>query len=116
MNKKRRGSLGEKLAIDFLQKKGYRILQQNYRYERCEIDIIAENGDVLVFVEVKARTSAMYGEPVEAVTESKQNKIRKVAEGYLTEHEIQDTSCRFDIIAIKFLNGKTDIEHIEEAF
>ncbi len=116
MNTKRRGSLGESLGVDYLQKKGYRILQQNYRFERGEIDIVAEDGEVLVFVEVKARTSAEYGDPIEAVTPAKQSQIRKVANGYLYEHEIEDRECRFDVVAIRFQKGKAEIEHYISAF
>lgn len=116
MNKTRRGSLGEKLAVDFLEKKGYRVLAQNYRYERNEIDIIAGYADILVFIEVKTRTSNTFGEPIEAVTEKKQQRIRKVAEGYLFEHHIEDTSCRFDVISILVQNSTPIVEHYEDAF
>ncbi|MBI3189040.1 MAG: YraN family protein [Ignavibacteriales bacterium] len=116
MNRRRQGALGEALAVEYLKKKGYRILRQNYRYKRDEIDIIAQEKEVLVFVEVKARRSTEFGEPIEAVTESKQKTIRAVADGYLTEHEIEDTECRFDVISILYKNGKPEIEHFIEAF
>ncbi|TAK61838.1 MAG: YraN family protein [Bacteroidetes bacterium] len=116
MNKRRRGSQGERIAVDFLEKKGYRVLQQNYRYERGEIDIIANDGDILVFIEVKTRRTTQFGEPIEAVTESKQKQIRKVADGYLFEHEVEDTKCRFDVVSILLTNGNPEIEHYIDAF
>ncbi len=116
MNKKRRGSQGEAIAVDFLIKKNYRVLTQNYRFERGEIDIIALDGDILVFIEVKTRTSTAYGEPIEAVTASKQRQIRKVADGYITENSIEDTSCRFDVVTIFFKNEYPEIEHYVDAF
>ncbi len=116
MNKRRRGSQGETIAVDYLIKKNYRVLEQNYRFERGEIDIIAYDGDILVFIEVKARSSTAYGEPIEAVTRSKQKQIRKVAEGYLLEHSIEDTSCRFDVITILLNKGNPEIEHYIDAF
>ncbi|MBI5214864.1 MAG: YraN family protein [Ignavibacteriae bacterium] len=116
MNRRRQGAQGEALAVEYLQKKGYRILRQNYRYERDEIDIIAQENETLVFIEVKARRSTNYGAPIEAVTESKQKTIRAVAEGYLAENEIEDISCRFDVISILYKNGKPEIEHYVDAF
>jgi putative endonuclease len=115
-NLRAKGTLGEDAAVEYLGKKGYRILERNYRFERGEIDIIAEEREVLVFVEVKARRSQAFGEPHEAVTARKQNQIRKVAEGYLFLHEINDKECRFDIIAIHYKGSKMSIEHFENAF
>jgi putative endonuclease len=116
VNRRRQGEFGEKLAAQYLEKNGYRILEQNYRFERAEIDLIAEDGDELVFVEVKARSSKSFGEPEDAVTEQKENQIRSAAEGYLFENNIEDRTCRFDIIAVEFKNGIADIRHIKDAF
>ena len=92
------------------------IRQRNYRFERGEVDIVADDGDEIVFVEVKARRSKSYGEPEEAVTENKQAQLQRVAEGYLFEHEIEDRACRFDVVAIFFHNGKAQINHFKNAF
>jgi len=116
MNKRAQGTKGEDRAVAFLRKKGSRILDRNYRFERGEIDIVAEDNGVLVFVEVKARSSKTFGEPEDAVTESKQRQIKKIAEGYLYEHHLFDKACRFDVIAIEYEGSNTAIRHFEDAF
>ncbi|HUL44867.1 MAG TPA: YraN family protein [Bacteroidota bacterium] len=110
------GAVGEQLAIEYLEKKAYHILQRNYRFEHGEIDIVADDHGVLVFVEVKARSSREYGEPEEAVTESKRRKIRHTADGYLFENGIDDRICRFDVIGIEFGQQRPVIRHLEDAF
>jgi putative endonuclease len=116
MNRRKQGSIGEDLAVLFLEKKGFKILARNYRFERGEIDIVAEEGEELVFVEVKARRTSSYGAPEDAVTDEKQEQIRAVAEGYLFEKNIDNRPCRFDVLAIEFKNGKADVRHIRDAF
>jgi len=113
---KESGRGGEDLAVDFLTKKGYRILQRNFRYDRGEIDIIADDGGTLVFVEVKARRSKRFGEPEEAVSLYKRAQLRKTAKGYLFRHEIEDVECRFDVIAIEYTRNVPALRHIESAF
>ena len=114
--RKQRGAAGEALAAQFLEQQGLKILSRNFRFERGEIDIVAEDGDELVFVEVKARRTNAFGEPEDAVTPQKQEQIQHVAEGYLLEHNIRDHSCRFDVVAIVFQQGKAKINHIKNAF
>jgi putative endonuclease len=116
INRRTQGKAGEDLAARFLERKGLKILERNYRFERGEIDLIAEDGDELIFIEVKARRSAAFGAPEDAVTEKKQEQIRGVAEGYLYEHDIENRPCRFDVVAIEFKNGVSEIRHIENAF
>ena len=116
LNKREDGTAGEVLAVEYLQKKGYRILERNYRFERAEVDIIAEDQEFLVFVEVKARRSTMFGEPEDAVTERKSAQMRKVANGYCLRCGIEDRACRFDIIAIRYDGKNPTIRHIENAF
>jgi putative endonuclease len=116
ISKTKKGTIGENLAVDYLEKKGYRILQRNYRYEHGEIDIVAEDGNALVFVEVKARRSKKFGEPEDAVTPRKREKIRATADGYLFENNIDDKECRFDVIAIDYQGDKTEIRHLIDAF
>jgi putative endonuclease len=116
-DKKQLGDLGEELAVKYLAKKGYLILERNYRYERGEIDIIAKDEDILVFIEVKTRENLEYGYPEESVTKGKQKQIRKVAEAYLWEKDIKGQECRLDVISILFEGkGKPIINHIENAF
>lgn len=116
MNQRRWGSNEEDLAAHFLEQQGLKILERNFRFERGEIDIIAEEGDELVFVEVKARRTSTFGLPEDAVTEKKQEQVHSVAEGYLFKHEIEDRPCRFDIIAIQYQDGTREIRHIRDAF
>ena len=110
--------IGESFAADHLKARGYEILVHNYRSQRGEIDLIAQEGNFIVFVEVKTRRSLKYGFPQHAVTKQKQRQISKVALAYLkTENKI-DTPCRFDVIAIH-LSPKFDVislEQIENAF
>jgi putative endonuclease len=112
----KRGRAGEDLAVDYLLKKGYRVLDRNYRYEHGEIDIVAEDGNVLVFVEVKARRSKQFGEPEDAVTFRKRERIRRTADGYIYTHNIEDQDCRFDVIAVDYEKKNPQIRHIENAF
>jgi putative endonuclease len=114
---KKTGGAGEDLAAAVLVKKGYRIIERNYRYGKGEIDIIAKDGDVLVFIEVKARKNLEYGPPELAITKGKQQQIKKIASAYLYEKEIKETDCRIDVIAIQFMpKQKPRINHIKNAF
>ncbi len=110
--KKLLGRAGEKLAVDFLKKKGFKILKTNYKTPVGEIDIIGEDNGAIVFVEVKTRTSDNYGLPREAVDRKKQEKYYKTATFYLQKERKMDSSCRFDVIEIE--NGQ--INHIFNAF
>lgn len=91
---------GESLATEFLKKKGYRILERNYRTRRGEMDIIAENDGALVFVEVKARRGDQFGGPHGAVGWRKQQQLIRVASHYMARHRIQNRDCRFDLVLI----------------
>lgn len=114
---KRTGNTGEDLAVDILIKKGYQIIERNYRFGKGEIDIIAKDGDALVFVEVKARKNLEYGPPELAITKAKQRQIKKISDAYIYEKEINDTNCRIDLIAILFREKeKPLINHILNAF
>ena len=116
VNRRKQGSLGEDAAVRFLQQKGLTIIQRNYRFERGEIDIVAEDNGELVFVEVKTRRSKLFGEPEDAVTPKKQKRIHAVAEGYYYEHNIENKPCRFDVVAIDHTEGKIDIRYYKNAF
>jgi len=107
------GTSGETQATTYLEDQGYVILKTNYRAHRNEVDIICEKNGLIVFVEVKARTSYKFGQPVEAVGSEKTTKIIKVAKHYLGSRGLSGKcKVRFDVIGIH--NGK--IEHIEDAF
>ena len=111
------GKLGEDCAAKFLEAKGYTIIARNFRIRSAEIDIIAQAGGVLAFVEVKARSSIRHGLPSEAVTLRKQKKISKAAGVFLQNEEFCDCACRFDVVEV-FLSGECveEINHIENAF
>ncbi len=99
MKRKETGILGEKLASDFLKRKGYRILESNYRCLYGEIDIVARQGDCLVFVEVRTRSSLTFGAPEESVTPAKRQHMAKAAEYYLQTHDKMPSSWRIDFVA-----------------
>lgn len=115
-NNKVTGNLGEEIAGKFLDKLGYEIIDRNYRIGRGEIDIVAKDGNVLVFIEVKTRKGLDKGLPIEAVTQAKISQLRKLAERYLYEKNISDTDCRFDVIGIELTDDKPVIEHYINAF
>ena len=81
VNRRLQGKAGEELAASYLEQHGFAIKERNYRFERGEIDLIAEEGEELVFIEVKARHSTVFGTPEDAVTEEKQERVRAVADG-----------------------------------
>ncbi|MCG8605985.1 YraN family protein [bacterium] len=110
------GAAGEAAAIRHLQQKNYEILDRNYRWARGEIDIVAKQADTLVFVEVKTARGANFGSPETWVDERKQQQLGLVASHYLQEKEIEDTDCRFDVIAIRARGNDWQIRHIENAF
>jgi len=111
----RLGEKGEGVAVQFLKTQGYKIITQNYKTRIGEIDIIAREGDTLVFVEVKTRESIAYGKPFEAVDYFKKRKIVNVAMLYLKKMK-EIPPCRFDVISICYEQGKPDCELIKDAF
>jgi putative endonuclease len=113
------GKSGEKAACDELTRRGYAILARRYRTRVGEIDIVARDGATLVFVEVKARTTARYGHPAEAVTLHKQAKITAMAVDYLSRNcPRADQACRFDVVAVHLgeRGDVTAVEVIQNAF
>lgn len=101
MDRRALGLRGEVVARRFLEERGYRILEENFTCPWGEIDLIAQEGEVLVFVEVKARCSARFGRPAEAVHGRKQRQILRVAEAYMTSRRVK-APCRVDVVAIEF--------------
>ena len=116
MKKKELGRRGEEVAFRFLKKKGYRIIEKNYVCRMGEMDIIAKEKDTLVFIEVKTRTSALFGPPQLAVNFSKQRQLSKVALNYLKEKRLEDVKARFDVVAILLGQSQEEIELIKDAF
>ena len=113
-NSREIGAQKEDLAAEYLREKGYFIIEKNYRVRQGEIDLVARDGDCIVFVEVKYRRDEACGNPLEAVTSKKQRQICKTAYYYMNQKKIStdNTAIRFDVVGI---TGKK-IEHIMNAF
>jgi putative endonuclease len=94
------GKAGEEAAATFLKKKGYKILEMNFRTKTGEIDIVAEHKRTVAFIEVKSRSNISSGHPEAAVNDVKQRKLFRVAELFLAKYKITERACRFDIVAI----------------
>jgi putative endonuclease len=110
------GKEGEKLASDFLHALGWHVLSRNWRYQRTDLDIIAMDGDILVFIEVKTRRGEKWGAPELAVNTAKQNRMLHAASAYASTRE-HEGEIRFDIIAICWpVGGSPILEHFEDVF
>ncbi|OFX14272.1 MAG: YraN family protein [Armatimonadetes bacterium RBG_16_58_9] len=103
-------------AASELGKRGYRIIGSNYRCRSGEIDLIARDGDTLVFVEVRCKRTADYGTPAESITQAKQQKLAATAQHYLIEHGLEDVDCRFDVAEVSPANGGLAVHVIRDAF
>jgi len=114
--KKELGKKGEEVALRFLKKNGYRLIEQNYVCKMGEMDIIGKEKDTLVFIEVKTRTSREFGPPQLAVNAWKQRQLSKVALNYLNEKRLKDVKARFDVVAILLGQEREEIELIKDAF
>jgi putative endonuclease len=110
------GQRGEDIAAEFLSKAGMRIIARNYRCGHGELDIVARDGDAIVFVEVKTRCSAAFGAPEQAITPAKQRQLVIMANRYLYRERRIGTPCRFDVVAVELRNGRCVIRHIPNAF
>ena len=111
------GKKGEQIAVQFLKSKGLSICEVNFRCSAGEIDIIALDADIVVFVEVKTRSSEDFGLPEEAVNYLKQKKLIQLAMYYLQKEHSQDRRCRFDVVSIIMKNDKVKkIDHFIDAF
>jgi putative endonuclease len=110
------GIHSETLASNFLRSQGWCILERNYRAGRKEIDIIARNGNVVAFVEVKARAGTGYGHPLYAITWKKRREIAHVARVWLERNPLRDCDYRFDAVAICWSGSSHTVEHVEDAW
>lgn len=111
LNNKFTGKIGEDIAGRYLASNGYNILQRNYRTKYGEIDIIAKEGDYIVFIEVKTRRSQNFGYPREAVDKYKQSRIRNIASLYMAAKKLRDKKVRFDVVEV-VLNENNNIKSI----
>ncbi len=110
------GKRGEDLACEELEKRGYTIVDRRFRTRCGEIDIVARDAGVLVFVEVKTRSGGNFGTPFESVTWKKRQRLSRMAASYVFLKRIADVACRFDVIAILENNGARTIELVRNAF
>ncbi len=109
------GKIGEELAVAYLQQNGYAILERNWTFQKAEIDIIAQKGNILAIVEVKTRSSIDFGLPQDFVKPKKIQLLVKAVNEYVISNDL-DLQVRFDIIAISKEDNDFNIEHIEDAF
>ena len=109
------GKLGEEMAVEFLQKEGYAILETNWTFQKAEVDIIAKKDNTLAIIEVKTRSSLEFGLPQDFVKPKKIQLLTKAIDAYVNEREL-DVEVRFDIIAIHKEGKKFVIEHLIDAF
>ena len=111
------GKHGEDLACRELERRGYAIIARRYRRRAGEIDIIARDGETIVFVEVKAREDLAFGGGADAITPFKRQRIVQIAEDYLARHHPRgDCPCRFDVVSIHFVGGAPILELFQNAF
>ena len=110
------GKRGETLAISFLKKNGYRIIESNFRCRYGEIDIIAQDGKTVAFIEVKTKTSNRFGSPTQAIDSRKQRQVSKTALAYISQKRLTNYSARFDVVGINIKGSNSEIELIKNAF
>lgn len=111
------GKLGEDLACEELQRRGYAILDRRFRTRCGELDIIARDGPVLVFVEVRARSGGSFGNPFDSVTWQKRHRLCRMAAAYLCHKGLPDVACRFDVVGVMgTAGGDFNVEVMKNAF
>jgi putative endonuclease len=110
------GKYGEDLACDELERRGYAVVTRRYRTVHGELDIVARDGECLVFVEVKARQGSSFGDPEEAVTLQKQQRLVWMATDYLARHHLEHLPCRFDVVGVNTATDPPTIVVIDDAF
>lgn len=109
------GKLGEEMAVQFLQKNGYDILETNWVFQKAEIDIIAQKGTVLAIIEVKTRSTVDFGLPQDFVKPKKIQLLVKAVNEYVISNDLE-VEVRFDIISVYKENNQFKVEHLEDAF
>lgn len=109
------GKHGEKVALRYLERKGYSLLQKNWRMSNLEVDLILDNGNEIVFVEVKTRSSSKYGRPEESIDSEKQMFLMNAADVYMRNLNVE-LPARFDVVSIVISEREVQIEHFEDAF
>jgi len=110
------GKEGERIAEQYLKRKGYKLVERNYRCSAGEVDLIVLDRRVIVFVEVKTRTGHGFGTPLEAVQPRKQRKMMQAAQFFLSQKKLHQRDARFDVVGISWPGREPMVEHIENAF
>ena len=111
------GSLGENIAVTYLTDAGLRVLDRNWRCREGELDVVARDGDALVFCEVKTRRGVGFGHPVEAVTHVKQRRLRTLAQRWLAAHDEHAPELRFDVVGVLVRpSSPALVTHLRAAF
>ncbi len=111
-----RGVLGEDAAARYLESRGFRVLERNWRSRSWELDLVCRQGDTLVFVEVKTRGTGSLGTPADALNRAKMTSLAKAASLYLSEKGLWDVPCRFDLVAVMQSPDGLDVTHYPDAF
>lgn len=114
MTTKQTGDKGERIAEEYLLERGYELLARNWRYGRCELDLVLRQGETVVFVEVKARSRTAHGLPAEFVTARKRQNTLRAAQAYLQVNGLLDAPARIDVVEVYLPEGR--VHHIENAF
>lgn len=110
------GTAGENAAAEYLAGHGYSIVTRNWRAKQLELDIICTKGDTVIFAEVKTRSCSGMGTAQEALSAHKISKLCKAAQLYISQHNLWDTPCRFDLLAVTRTGNTYQVEHIQDAF
>lgn len=110
------GARGEEAAARFLERAGLRLLERNWRWKQWELDLICEEGETLVFAEVKTRGPGSLAAPADALNAAKQAKLFKAAAQYLSKHKAWERPCRFDLVSVRITESSEEIEHVRDAF
>jgi len=110
------GARGEQLAVDHLAAAGLTVVSRNWRCADGELDVVAREGDALVFCEVKTRSGSRYGTPLEAVTPAKQARLRYLAGRWLAAHDEHAPRLRFDVVGVVVAGGRVTVQHLRGAF
>jgi putative endonuclease len=116
MKRAEKGKCGENAAAEYYQDLGIRIVERNFRRREGEIDIIAREGETVIFAEVKTRTNTSYGLPGEAITLTKKRNISRVASIYLMENGLDDVPARFDVLEVILSGDHAEVRLIQDAF
>lgn len=109
------GKLGEEIAVSYLKKRGYKIIETNFSCKFGEIDIIAEKDDTICFIEVKTRTNESFGSPIEAITPFKMKHIIKSVQYYILKRHLEDKEVRLDVLEVEMIHGRANVNQIENA-